>query len=212
MADKNKLAVSAYNKVAEEYNAKYYNDDFDFPVLEKFIAMLTQGSFVLDVGCGPGTFTQHFLKHGFKVEGIDLSEKMLEIAKHNIPFANFKLMDMRSLKYFDESFDGVLVGYSLIHIPKEDIEKTLKGFYRILEKEGVLMIAAQSGEGEKVVDEPLDRKVKMFVNFYRLGELVRLVEGAGFKVTYKKETILLDPEGSSSDKVNYIIAKKVHQS
>ncbi|MBN1915751.1 class I SAM-dependent methyltransferase [Candidatus Dojkabacteria bacterium] len=209
MVDKNMIAVSAYNKVAEEYCAKYFNDDFDFPVLEEFITKLPKTGFVLDVGCGPGTFTQHFLKHGFKVEGIDLSEKMLEIAKRNIPFVNFKLMDMRNLRYFDESFDGIFAGYSLIHIPGEDIEKTLEGFYRVMEKNGFLMISAQSGEGEKVIDEPLAKGVKIFFNFYRLDELAKLIEQAGFEVVYKQETELLEPEGSSSDKVNYIIAKKL---
>jgi SAM-dependent methyltransferase len=39
---------------------------------------------VLDVCCGQGTLAEHFLGHGYRVTGIDLSEPMLAIARQNL--------------------------------------------------------------------------------------------------------------------------------
>ncbi len=39
---------------------------------------------VLDVCCGQGTLAEHFLAHGYRVTGIDLSEPMLAIARENL--------------------------------------------------------------------------------------------------------------------------------
>ena len=39
---------------------------------------------VLDVCCGQGTLAEHFLAHGYRVTGVDLSEPMLAIARQNL--------------------------------------------------------------------------------------------------------------------------------
>jgi SAM-dependent methyltransferase len=39
---------------------------------------------LLDVCCGQGTLALHFLKHGYRVTGIDLSEPMLAFARQNL--------------------------------------------------------------------------------------------------------------------------------
>jgi SAM-dependent methyltransferase len=36
------------------------------------------------VCCGQGTLAEHFLSHGYRVTGIDLSEPMLAIARQNL--------------------------------------------------------------------------------------------------------------------------------
>ena len=62
---------------------------------------------------------------GFQVIGIDYSNEMLGTARNKVPDGSFRHMDMRELDFEEESFDGLLVAYSLIHIPSEDIPKTL---------------------------------------------------------------------------------------
>ncbi len=39
---------------------------------------------LLDVCCGQGNLARHFLEHGYRVTGIDLSEPMLEFARENL--------------------------------------------------------------------------------------------------------------------------------
>lgn len=205
--DKSKFAVSTYNKVADKYAQKYFDDLTDTPYINKFLALLPKSAKVLDIGCGPGTFTKYLLGKGFDVEGIDLSSEMLRLARENVPQAKFAEIDMRKLTYPDESFDGLLVAYSLIHIPSEEIPAALKGFYRILKLGGVVLIVAQKGKPDKIVDEPLKEGEKIFINFFTKERLTKFLTEAGFKVEYQEETAANDPD-SLSDSVIYTIARK----
>lgn len=207
LMDKSKFAVSTYNRIADKYTQRYFNDLTDAPCIDKFLALLPKGAKVLDIGCGPGTFTKYLVEKGFDAEGIDLSSEMLRIAKEKVPKAKFTLMDMRELAYSNEDFDGLLAAYSLIHIPSEEIPATLKGFYRILKSGGVLLIIAPKGEPDKIVDEPLKEGEKIFINFFTKNRLTKFFTDAGFKVEYQEETAMKDPN-SLSDRVIYIIAKR----
>ncbi len=205
--DKSKFAVSTYNKIADIYTQKYFDDLSDMPYIDKFLQYLDTNVQILDVGCGPGTFTKYLLNKGLHVEGIDLSEEMIKIARQKIPNVPFKVMDMRSLAYANNTFDGLLVAYSLIHIATGEIEKALKGFYRVLKPKGVVMIIAQKGEPDKIVDEPLKEDEKMFINFFTKQRLSDYLEQAGFNLLYQEETDMQDTE-FLNDKVIYTIARK----
>lgn len=205
--DKSKFAVSTYNKIANKYTQQYFNDLTDAPYVDKFLALLSKSAKVLDIGCGPGTFTKYLLEKGFDVEGIDLSSEMLRIAEEKVPQTKFTQMDMRKLTFEDGSFDGLLVAYSLIHIPSEEISTTLKGFYQILKFGGVALIIVQKGEPDKIVDEPLKEGEKVFINFFTKDRLTKFLTDACFKVEYQEERVMKDSD-SLSDKVIYTIARK----
>ena len=206
--DKSKFAVSGYDKLGQKYTDLYYHDTSDLGFFNKFITHLPKKGKVLDIGCGPGTFTQHFVKHGFVVEGIDLSVTMIEIAKKKLPRVNFQLMDMRRLSFPENNFDGIFAAYSLIHIPSVEVVDTLKGFKRVLKPGGILSLITQKGEADKIVDEPMQPGEKMFFNFFTKERLKKFLADAVFKLKYQEEAVLADAEGSGSDRVIYTIARK----
>lgn len=205
--DKSKFAVTTYDKIADKYTQRYFDDLSDSSYIDKFLSYLPKKAKVLDIGCGPGTFINYTRKKGFDVEGVDLSEEMIKIAKQKNPEGNFKVMDMRKLNYDDASYDSLLAAYSLIHIPSEEIPSTLRGFNRVLRPNGTLMIIAQKGEPDRIVDEPLKKGERVFINFFTLKRLSKFVTDAGFEIEYKKEAKPQDPE-SMSDRVIYLIARK----
>lgn len=45
---------------------------------------------LLDVGTGSGLFAEAFAKRGVRVTGIDVSEEMLEAARHFVPTGDFQ--------------------------------------------------------------------------------------------------------------------------
>ena len=61
---------------------------------------------LLDLGCGTGTFLKYFLEHGFQVEGIDLSEEMLSIARQKLPEVQLSQQDMTSFS-LPHKFDAI---------------------------------------------------------------------------------------------------------
>jgi ubiquinone/menaquinone biosynthesis C-methylase UbiE len=205
--DKSKLATSTYEKIADIYSKQYFDDLTDVPYIDKFLEKLPVDGKILDVGCGPGQFTKYMMDKGFEVQGIDYSTQMLKIASQKVPSGTFNQMDMRELEFEDEKFDGLLLAYSLIHIPSEDIPRTLKGFYRVLKPQGYIEIIAQKGEADRIIDEPFMPSEKMFFNFFTKEGLSKFLEEAGFRIEYQIEAESQDPD-SVSDKVIYTIAQK----
>lgn len=73
--DKSKFAVSTYDKIAEVYTKQYFNDLTDIPYIDKFLAQLPPSTKILDIGCGPGTFSKYLKSKGFSVGGLTCQNK-----------------------------------------------------------------------------------------------------------------------------------------
>ncbi len=180
MDDKSKQAVEVYEKICQQYA-----DEFDEPSfqIDNFVDLLPKNGKVLDVGCGVGTDVGYLTSKNFKVEGIDLSGKMLEIAKNKHPDAIFRNADMRNLDYQENSFDGILASFSLIHIPKSDVPNTLKGFYKTLKTKGIIYIGIQEGKSEEIfITETFRPSEKIFLNIMSRSELKKLLKDSGFQI------------------------------
>jgi ubiquinone/menaquinone biosynthesis C-methylase UbiE len=205
--DKNTLAVSTYEKIADAYAQHYFSEMSDTPYIDIFLNQLPPKGHVLDIGCGPGQFTQYMMKKDFEVTGIDYSQEMIKLAKQKVPTGHFQHMDMKHMNFEDETFDGLLAAYSLIHIPSKEIPQTLREFHRVLIPNGLIHIIAQSGEPDKIIDEPFHTESKMFFNFFTKKRLVNFTEDAGFHASYCEEVNSEDPD-LMSDTIIYLIAKK----
>ena len=135
----NDLVKKGYNKVAYDYESK--RDQFEnTKYLEKLNSLLTPNSTILDIGCGAGKpVDSYFIEHGHKVIGIDISEKMIELAKKNVPQGEYKLLDMSELKVSAYKVDAVVSFYAIFHTPRETHQILLNQFNSFLPK-GVLSL------------------------------------------------------------------------
>ncbi len=61
------------------YKDKEYSKEVDYVsnLIKKYSP---EAKTILDLGCGTGRHDELFIKHGFSVWGVDISEKMLEEA------------------------------------------------------------------------------------------------------------------------------------
>ncbi|MGA6994269.1 MAG: class I SAM-dependent methyltransferase, partial [Candidatus Deferrimicrobiaceae bacterium] len=80
----------------------YYEKEL---VLE--LAAPKSGDKVLDIGIGTGIFALELMKYKTDITGIDVSEKMLDIARSK-GLTNVAVGDAVSLDFPDESFDLVI--------------------------------------------------------------------------------------------------------
>jgi SAM-dependent methyltransferase len=102
---------------------------------------------VLDIGCGYGRDTIFVAKSlGFRVLGIDISEKAIEMAKENAikaeaKQAEFKVTDFRELSSY---FDVVLVSNLYHLLPPEGRRDLAEHAARLLGPEGTLYLNAIS--------------------------------------------------------------------
>jgi len=95
-----KTIEESYDKMGEEYHRFRNNEKFKNE-LEKFTGLLPPSGHVLDAGCGVGKPVSEFIvKKGFKITGVDISSKMVELAKQNVPEGLFFQKNILTLANF----------------------------------------------------------------------------------------------------------------
>ena len=123
-----------YKKIREKtVNA---NNLFEIPALLSMIPDLKEKS-VLDLGCGFGEHCKLFVDYGAeKVIGIDISSKMLEVARreNSDPKIEYINMPMEDIAQMDETFDVVVSSLALHYV--EDFVGVVKNVYSLLDTDG----------------------------------------------------------------------------
>ncbi len=98
---------------------------------------------VLDAACGTGRYALRLAEAGARVSGVDTTEEMLAHARCKAAdrslSADLRLGDIRQLPFTDESFDLVVSGLALCHVP--DLGPVTAEFARVLRPGGRLIIS-----------------------------------------------------------------------
>ncbi len=117
---------------------------FEIPALFSLLPNLT-GLTVLDLGCGFGEHCKGFIERGAaKVVGIDISEKMLEVAKaeNADPKITYLNMPMEDLDKIDEKFDLVVSSLAIHYV--EDFDGVIKNIYNLLNPGGLFVYSQEN--------------------------------------------------------------------
>ena len=147
-----------YDDLAETYAAGRHLFDTT-PILADFAHDLSVGGWILDVGCGAGEpVARYFVDRGDRVTGIDVSERMLTLARRQAPEATFHAMDMRSLAFPSASFTAITAVYAVFHLPRADHAALFAGFARVLTPGGrlLLTLATQEYTGQEEFDGEME--------------------------------------------------------
>ncbi len=176
-----------YNRIAEDWHRDHLDDDWWIEGTDLFIKSLAPGAHVLDVGCGSGVKSRYLIDRGFKVTGIDISEKLLEIARRDVPEAEFKVFSMTDLDSMRETFDGVFAQASLLHIPKKDAGEVVQKMVRRLVSGGHLSInvkETQEGKPEEgmLKEDGYGYQYERFFSYFTMSELEHYLADAGLQV------------------------------
>ena len=205
---------AAYETVADEYAAAFADDlsqlDVDRSVLDataEWVTATGTGDPVLEVGCGPGQVSRHLMVRGVRCAGIDLSLRMLQLARQEEPTAPLACADVRSLPLRSGSCAGVVAFYVLQHLPRADLGAGLQEIHRVLATNGTLTIAAHLGEGEVTFDEFLGHQIETTGGtLFGRSELMDSLHDAGFVVEDERTRGPLVHE-SQTERI-YLIARE----
>lgn len=130
----NEIFFEGYKKIRDnEANA---NNLFEIPALFSMMPDLT-GKRVLDLGCGFGEHCMRCIRQGAeKVVGIDISEKMLEVARkeHSDAGITYVNMPMEEISQLNETFDVVVSSLAFHYV--EDFSGVVRNIYDLLEPGG----------------------------------------------------------------------------
>jgi SAM-dependent methyltransferase len=123
---------------------------FERPWLERFLALVSTGAPILDLGCGTGEpIARHLIAGGHPVTGVDASEPMLAIARARIPDAEWIHADMRGLD-LGRRFGGIVAWDSFFHLTRDDQRAMFPVFARHLAPGGALLFTSGPQDGEPV--------------------------------------------------------------
>lgn len=138
----NETFFAGYKKIREnEANA---NNLFEIPALFSMMPDL-KGKKVLDLGCGFGEHCRQFVDRGAeKVVGIDISEKMLEVAKveNGDPKITYLNMPMEDIDGLQETFDIVISSLAFHYV--EDFEGVIKKIHSLLKESGIFIFSQEN--------------------------------------------------------------------
>lgn len=142
MADAKENSKAAFNQQAATYDKdiKGQHARSLYPVILKKLSEITYHT-ALDLGCGTGEMMKLILQQNDdkSLYGIDLSEKMLEVAKEKLGNrANLVLGDSEQLPFSDCFFDVVYCNDSFHHYPTPD--KVLSEVCRVLKPGGIFVM------------------------------------------------------------------------
>lgn len=137
----NEIFFEGYRKIRKkEGNA---NDLFEIPALLSMMPDL-KGKRVLDLGCGYGEHCKLFVDRGAKrVLGIDISQKMLEIAKaeNSDPKIEYRNLPMENVSSISEAFDVAVSSLALHYV--EDFAGVVKSVYHLLDQGGIFLFSQE---------------------------------------------------------------------
>lgn len=120
--------------------------------LNYFLSLIPEHAQILDLGCGSGKpIAAYLIEQGHSVVGVDSSDVMIEMAKHNFPEQHWIQADMRQIE-LEQKFKGILAWDSFFHLIQDDQRKMFAQFSRFAEQSTVLMFTSGPSHGEALGD------------------------------------------------------------
>ncbi len=185
---------SFYNKIASCYDllAEHSEQPMRELGLQKLAA--SHGERILEIGFGTGHCVVELARAvgpSGHVDGIDLSERMLELATELVEQAGVSgwteliCGDGERLPYDDSTLDGVFTSFTLELFDTPDIPVVLAECKRVLKPGGRMVVVAVSKEGRQgVVMEIYEWTHRHFPNLLDCRPIYvrRALEAAGFAI------------------------------
>ena len=197
--DPKQVVARSYDAVAERHAdwAAGVRQEERARFAAMLIAAFPPGASLLELGCGTAGPTTQLLARHFKLTCVDISPRSIELARQNLPSAEFVATDMTTAVFPASSFDAVAAFYSIIHVPRVELASLFKRVFDWL-RPGGLLVATMNGSDTPGSFEDDWLGARMFWSGYDARTTRRLIEDAGFRVeSFTLETAEEDGEPTS---------------
>ena len=142
-------AAEVFDALGKDYETAFAGLTAQRDELDWLVTQLSAGARVLDVGCGTGRPTAEALAAaGLDVTGVDVSPRMVDIARTQVPGARFEVADLRTLTYPAGSWDAVVAFFPLLQLTRVEIDAALAKFADWLAPGGILLLATVPADVE----------------------------------------------------------------
>lgn len=142
------LLGEKYNKIAEWWNEQHQHSDYGISQVERAIKFCTHKGSTLDVGCGSGgRIIRTLTANGFKVTGLDVSSKMIDLARTNHPQVEFHQADIVQWQPAS-AYDLIIAWDSIFHLPIDAQAPVVTKLCSALQPGGILIYTFGDDYGE----------------------------------------------------------------
>ena len=210
--DKYKITFETWNKIASLYQEKFmdldmYDDSYDIfcGQIEKVNAS------ILEIGCGPGNITKYLLskRSDLKIKAIDIAPNMIKLAKENNPSVDFKVMDCREIDRLTGKFDGIICGFCMPYLSKQDCSKLIKDSFQLLNNNAPFYFSAIVGEYNQSGYEEGSTGDKSFVYYHQEDYFRQELAANDFELIEVIKKDFLKSNGVSQTHMIFIAKKKL---
>ncbi|MEP0710223.1 MAG: class I SAM-dependent methyltransferase [Parvibaculum sp.] len=179
MDDVKTQTKAVYEAQAEAWDEGRSRALFEKGWLDRLLAFGAAGDCVLDVGCGAGEpGSAYVVAQGRRVQGVDFSAAMLDMARARFPEEHWTLADMRTLD-LGETFAGVIAWDSFFHLTAEEQRVTLPRLAGHVAPGGALLVTVGPAEGEAIGSVA---GVSVYHASLSIAEYERLLNAAGMRL------------------------------
>jgi SAM-dependent methyltransferase len=170
--------AQSYDQLADQWNSDGFPRDNGIKQHERAIAFAKNRHYALDVGCGSsGRILDLFQSHGFEVEGLDISPRMIELAKRRHPSITFHHADLCEWE-LPKKYDLISAWDSIWHVPLSEHERVLKKLLNGLSPGGVCIFTMG---GLDAPSEKVDSAMgpQMYYSVLGIPNTLKLLSNAG---------------------------------
>ena len=171
---------------------------------------LTSSDIVLDYACGTGIITNDIAGNVKEIHAIDISSKMIEVAKRKADKRNIENITFTQSSIFDERFKqesfNVIVAFNILHL-LEDTQKVMQQINKLLKPGGLFISTTVCvGEQKMVVSMFLLLLIKIgiapYIRMFKISELEELIANGKFHIVETETLYHTSP-------TYFIVAKKI---
>jgi SAM-dependent methyltransferase len=174
-----------YDYIAEQWHSNFKGSSYVDRVLgyvDLVLAGLQSGAKVLDLGCGTGNpIAKYIFEKGFCVVAVDQSEKMLEIAKKQVPKAEFIHSDMINVELAN-GFGAAIAWDSIFHVERNHHSAIFHELAKSLEHGGRLLLSVGGSGAEGFTSEMYGHT--FFYSGHEPEVTRKLLEAEGFEIAF----------------------------
>lgn len=169
-----------------ENNSKFLINRYESADVSEVQKLLLQtfnkNSKLLELGCGSGRDASFMTKNDFDVTGMDGSKNMIEEAKKIHPELSEKLFHktLPNDLEFNQTFDGIYSIATLMHLSKNDLEKTISKIYDLLNQNGKFLMSVSLFRDD-INENGFDEKGRYFL-VLSFEKWLNLLKQIGFKI------------------------------
>ena len=198
------IVRDGYQVIAQEYHdGRVAREQANVEWLDAPRPRMPQSGRVVDLGCGAGVpISRYFATRGYQVEGYDLSPAMLEIARREVPEANFHEARIEDVALGPASVDIVVSFFAIIHVPRDRHAAIFRNVRDWLKPGGVALLSL--GANDNPYDfEPDWHGAPMTWSHFDADTNLALLRESGFEIDWSGIEEYADDERHL-----YVLARK----